>query len=259
MTTYKTIAVLVSILFFTGACSTTSEEQKTQPDALRVGVSTEYPPVIFKSVNTISGIEADFAKRLAAELGRPLQFVELAFESLIPALVGGGTDIIMSGMSVTEARRVRINFAAPYLRTQQAALIRIGDSKKYASTESLLRNASVIGVQPDTTGDVYVRRNFPNVHRMPLVRATLAPRALRTGEIDAFVYDAPGVFWMASANEAELLPGKLQSGEEFLAWGVRRGDEELLGAVNSILARWKQDGTLNQILRKWLPEFLVSG
>ena len=252
---YRAISIVAAVLLFTGACTTTS---KTQPNALRVGVSTEYPPVIFKSVNTISGIEADFAKRLAAELGRPLQFVELAFESLIPALVGGGTDIIMSGMSITEARNVRINFATPYLRTQQAALIRISDSKKHASTESLLRNASVIGVQPGTTGDVYVQRNFPNVHRMPMVRATLAPRALRTGEIDAFVYDAPGVSWMASANEAELLPGKLQSGEEFLAWGVRRSDEELLSEVNAIVARWKQDGTLRQVLRNWLPEFLIS-
>ena len=255
MTKLKTIAVLVSVLLFGGACSGV---QKTQLDALRVGVSTEYPPVIFKIVNTISGIEADFARLLAAELGRPLQFVELARESQISALVGGGTDIIMSGMSITEARRVRISFASPYLRIQQAALIRIGDSERYDSTESVLQSASVIGVQPDTTGDVYVKRNFPNVHRMPFVRATLAPHALRRGEIDAFVFDAPGVFWMASANEAELFPGKLQSGEEYLAWGLRRGDEELLGTVNAILARWKQDGTLNRVLRTWLPEFLIS-
>ena len=59
--------------------------------------------------------------------------------------------------------------------------------------------------------------------------------------------------WLVSENEADLTALLQPLNEEELAWGVRRDDPELLMQINSILNKWKNDGTLNRILLKWLP------
>src|SRR5215471_14493718 len=71
---------------------------------LRVGVTPNFPPIIYKEGGQLAGAEVDFAQALGAELGRPIQFVELSWEDQIPALADGRIDIIMSSMSITRAR-----------------------------------------------------------------------------------------------------------------------------------------------------------
>lgn len=59
--------------------------------------------------------------------------------------------------------------------------------------------------------------------------------------------------WLASENEADFAGLWTPITEERLAWGIRRDNPELLQSVNGILQKWKQDGTLDMILKKWLP------
>ena len=77
---------------------------------------------------------------------------------------------------------------------------------------------------------------------------------LKRRAIDIFVNDAPSVVWMVSENEADVAALWEPLSEEHLAWGLRKGDEKLLSDVNNIIRQWKQDGTLHQVLRRWLPE-----
>jgi polar amino acid transport system substrate-binding protein len=59
--------------------------------------------------------------------------------------------------------------------------------------------------------------------------------------------------WLVSENEADLTALWEPLNEENLAWGVRKNDRELLMNINSMLTKWKKDGTLKRILLKWLP------
>jgi polar amino acid transport system substrate-binding protein len=59
-----------------------------------------------------------------------MRFLELSWEQLPEALLAGKIDIIMSGMSITAARQVRMDFARPYLRAGQVALVRREDLGK---------------------------------------------------------------------------------------------------------------------------------
>jgi len=88
---------------------------------------------------------------------------------------------------------------------------------------------------------------------VPVKSANEAALALKNRRIDIFVYDAPAVVWIVSENEAELklLPELLNI--EYLGWGLRRDDRELLGMVNALLSKWKNDGTLKEMILKWLP------
>ena len=97
------------------------------PAPLKVGVTPIFPPMIYKENGTFAGVDADFAKALGQELGRPIQFVELDWADQIPALADGRIDIIMSSMSITLARQIRVNFSNPYLTIGQVAVVRRED------------------------------------------------------------------------------------------------------------------------------------
>ena len=221
--------------------------------ALRVGMAGHYPPLMFRRADGWAGIDVDLAKRLAASLGRPLEIVDTRRNQLIPALMDGRIDIIMSGMTITDARKVRIAFSEPYLRGGLYALLRNEDRARFRSAADVINARANVGVVVDTTGDVFLQQHMPNATRWAVSKAAAAPFELSNRRIDLFIHDAPSVMWLASENEAELfaLPDFLNT--EYLGWGLRRGDSAMLDRVNAILAGWKADGSLQQVLRHWLP------
>lgn len=223
------------------------------PNALRVGVTSTYPPVIFRQAGQIVGVEADLARLLATRLGRPAYFVEVPWDQQIDALMARRTDIIMSGMSVTAAREVRITFTQPYLEAGLMAAVRRDDASRYSSRDALLQTTGTVGAIERTTGDVFVQQNFPNAQRITLSIASDGALALRRRTIDVFVHDGPSIAWLVSANEADLAGIWQPLNRENLAWGVRLGDAQFLAQVNEILGAWKQDGTLDGVLVRWLP------
>jgi len=254
------IAVLFFIAFLFAGCAASpvvengslSSAQKIQPE-LRVGVTPDYPPVIFMQNENITGIEADLARKLGEALNRPVHFMVLKWEDEVPALLDGTTDIIMSGMTVTNAREVRISFTDPYLKSGLVAAFRAEDARKYTTKDAILNSFDAVGAVKGTTGEAFVQRNF-NARKMFLPKAKDGAYELKRRSIDIFVNDAPSIVWMVSESEADIAALWEPLTEEHLAWGVRKGDEKLLMDINSILKQWKQDGTLHEVLRKWLPE-----
>jgi polar amino acid transport system substrate-binding protein len=256
---YGKLAVWVSMVFLLIACGTTrnsADGENDSVDPLRVGITPDYPPLIFKVgklEDKVVGIEADLARQLGKELNRSVRFVEMPWEFQIPSLLAGKTDIIMSGMTVTDARKVRIRFTDPYLKTGLSALMRSADLSTYQSSDGQLQGFMNIGVQKGTTGDVFVQQHFPNVNKVPLLEIRDAPLELNRRSIDLFIHDTPAIMWLASANEGDYSALKLPSQEQWYAWGILRDNTELITSVNRILANWKANGTLDQIRKRWLP------
>jgi len=225
----------------------------SENDPLRVGVTPNYPPVIFKIDGSLSGAEVDLAQLLGESLRRPVSFVELAWDEQIPALLAGKIDIIMSGMSITEARKVRINFAEPYMKAGLATALRAEDASLYDSQRKMQEALVTVGAMVNTTGDAFVQRNFPDAIRISFRTMNDAAYALKNRRIDLFIHDAPAIAWLVSENEAELKGFWQLWNVEYLGWGLRRGDQDLLASVNSILTKWKNDGTLDKVLNQWVP------
>ena len=248
--------VLVFIALILAGCATptgTPRIEKIKRPPLRVGVTPEFPPVIFLNGGRIDGVEADLARLLGKRLARPVRFIRLDWTDQIRELLAGKTDIIMSGMTVTRARQFRINFTDPYFKSGLLAMMRSQDAPKYKSRESVTQSFAKIGVVEGTTGDVFVQKNFPNSRKIALSKARHSPSELRRRSIDIFVYDAPAIMWLVSENEADLVATKKLLNTEYFAWGVRRKDQEFLAQVNGILGEWKKDGTLKRIVKRWIP------
>ncbi len=221
---------------------------------LRVGVSPNYAPVMFMQNGKFAGVEADFARLLPKELNRPVKIIGYPWNQLFSALIAGDIDVIMSGVTITKPRQMRMAFTIPYLETGLMTAFRLKDMDKYRTVNSILKANAAVGVIGDTTGEAFVRQNFRYASRIVVLKnSTEAAWQLKGRNIDMFIHDAPSVMWLVSANESELAGLWKPLDREFLAWGVRRGDDVLLKELNAVLRKWKKDGTVDRILDKWLP------
>jgi polar amino acid transport system substrate-binding protein len=221
---------------------------------LRVGITPDAPPMIFRDSGTPAGFEADMAAALAAALGRDLQFVELPWLEQVPALQDGKIDIIMSAMSITQVRSFYVGFSRPYLRAGLAALVPEDRVDDFEGPMVLYRASGRIGVQAGTTGEAFVGRFMPLAEPRPFDRGADILAALRAGDVDAVVHDAPVLQWLQREGRAEGLAVAADNlTVEYYAWAVRKDDEELLAAVNAALDGWAADGTLAAAVAKWMP------
>ena len=256
---------LVLIFFIAGLSLTTgcvSTGQKTAesiaiaPDTniLRVGITPNAPPLIFKQGNGIVGLEADFAREFAKYLDKSPRFVELKWEDQIPALLENRIDIIMSGMTRTALREVRIAFTARYLESGQMALIRREDAARFSTGIFSLATSSAIGVIENTFGEYFVDERYSNVKKKTFSSPQAAAKAVIDKKIDMFIYDGPMVLYLASENETKGLTALFALlTREDLAWGVRKDNTDLLNSANSFLRDPNNEKMLKKMTQYWIP------
>ncbi len=253
------LSLLVALVVATG-CSSTEQtgrkagRAKPGSNALRVGVTPDYPPLVFEEGEYVAGAEVDLARALGKELNRPVEFVTLKREEQLTALNDGRADIIMSGVSVTRARQLRALFSNPYLQNQIRAIFRRADAYQFQSYNDVISTTARIGFLPGTTAAIFVQNNCPDAQKIPLQYRRDAVFWLTDGgRIDLYVDDIFALAQMVSEHEALLayLPGALVV--EDLAWPVAPSNQALLDQVNQILARWKTDGSLDRTLQRWMP------
>lgn len=247
--------VFVAAVFF--GCATAPQpagERSEGVPPLRVGITPDFPPLVFIQGDQFAGIEADLALMLGEQLGRPVKFIELKWEAQIPALLEGKTDIIMSSMTITRERQIRIAFSEPFMKSGLVAAVRVENVPKYPTDESILKIIGKVGFVQNTTSDSFVKKNFPYAHQTYLSYPRQAANELEQRRIDIFIGDAPTVIWLVSENESSLGGIWRPLNEEYLAWGMRKNDQALLTRVNAALAQFRLDGRLDRVLSKWLPK-----
>lgn len=253
------ICLLASLLLLVGCEASRQQTVQTaeKPPAqniLRVGVTTNLQPLVFRQGKAVVGLEADMARELAKDLGKSVQFVEYDWEELIPALMDNKIDIIMSGMSITRLREVRVSFTIPYFKSGLMALIRREDAARFSTGLFSLTTSSAIGTIRDTTSEYFVETNYASVNKKLYSNTKQAVKALKDKEIDMFIYDAPLILYLASENETKGLTALFSLlTEEYLAWGIRKGNQEMLEKANNFLRTANDDGRLKQMIKYWIP------
>ncbi len=255
----KSVGLLVAgALCAAGGCATSGDKDAmsagTGAPPLRVGVTPNMPPLIYQQGREVIGLEADLARALGRELGRKVKFIELRWEDQIPALRENRTDIVMSGMSVTRMRALRVAFTDPYLEVGQLALARRADLERYYIRGAVVLCDGRVGVEKGTTGDLLVQQEFSRAKRVVYSAPGRAAKDLLAARLDLLIHDAPVVWWLAAEHEADgLAVVNIPLTTECLAWGVREGDDDFRKAINAILARWKQEEKLQGLVKRWIP------
>lgn len=248
------LSLVVAVFFVCATAPQSGAKTSEGSQALRVGVTPDFPPLVFRQGDHVAGIETELAMMLGEELGRPVKFVEMKWDSQISGLLEGQTDIIMSSMTITRERQVRIAFAEPFLKSGLVAAVRAEDVPKYPTIESITNVIGSVGFVPNTTSESFVRKNFPYAQQHYLKYPRQAVNELQQRRIEMFIGDAPTVIWLVSENESSIAGIWKPLNEERLAWGIRKDDPDLLARVNAALAKFRLDGRLERVLQKWLPK-----
>lgn len=247
------------LVLMSGGCVTTSNELNsaaiTDDKEIRVGVSTNAPPLIFKENTRITGLEAELAQKLETFLGRTVRFIEVPWAKQLEYLNSGKTDIVMSGMTITKQRQYLADFTIPYMQSGQIMLVRMEDSRKFSrGLVDVMNTKYKIGTISGTTGDLFVTEAFSKPNEINFKTSAQAVNALIRKEIDVMVYDAPMVCYYAATNQSDkLVPILVMSTEEYLGWAVRKDDTRFKAEVNRFIKTISDNGELKVIINKWIP------
>lgn len=249
--------LMMSVLVLLAGCVTQAEPRG---EPLRVGVMADYPPIIFRDDSgELAGLEVDFAHQLGEDLNRPVSFREYSLAGLFAALEQGEIDIIMSGISITPQRQQHYLFSLPYTTIGQMAVVRLEDAAKLSAPGVLLRSDFRVGYKTGTTGEALVMEKTDN--GVGFASNAEAMSALISGQVDAFVHDAPTVWNLA--NNPKYRSGLLglykPLTSEQLAWVMAPENRLLKEQVDASLKAWMNNGELMRLKHKWIPVKILAG
>ena len=232
----------------TAAESTAAESKEAAGGKLVMATNAEFPPYEFHDGDKIVGIDAEIAQAIADELGMELEIEDVAFDSIIPEIVSGKADMALAGMTVTEDRKASVDFSDTYATASQMIIVK--EDSKIAGPDDL--KGVTVGVQLGTTGDIYVsdlEADGTTVERYN--KGFEAVQALSQGKIDAVVIDGEPAKTFVSESEGLKILDEAFTVEEY-AIAVKKGNTELLDKVNGALETLKDNGTLDEIVAKYI-------
>lgn len=244
---------LCMVLSLLSACRSTNLPRSTAVKPLRIGVVQDFPPLIFRQKQRWKGVEAELGRALAARLNKSAVFVAFPPEQLTQALLDGKVDILMAGLTLTEERRVQMDFSSPYLVVGQGALVRPTEQYRYSTKIKIRSTSNRVGVIEGSEADQLVSRYFMQAMRIAISNREDAVTALQTKKIDLWIGEAPLLWWTAQHETPPLAMAPVLFAKEELGWAFRRGSVTLREAANEALKDWQKDGTLKMVLGRWLP------
>jgi ABC-type amino acid transport substrate-binding protein len=220
-------------------------------DTIIVGTNTEFPPFSFKeNEKTITGFDIEVITEALNRLGKKIVIKDMPFDALIPEIQLGKIHIIAAGITPTPERAQRTLFTEPHLVSDKLVIISKKDNPYTSINE--LKNKTVI-VNEGYNAEQFML-NYPEVNLVSL--ASNAPSdgmlTLKNGRADAFVTAYyPITPYFATTQDESCLISPIPNTEENSAFAVSKYYPEFRDAIQIMLDRMKEDGTLDALKRKW--------
>lgn len=245
------IFVLLLTVVLTG-CQPAGEKSVMDKDVLKVGMELKYPPFETKDADgNPDGASVMLAKKLGEYLGKDVEFVDTPYPSLIPSLETGKIDMIISSMTITEARQEKVDFSDPYTTSQLMMLV-YKDSK-VQSPADLNDPEVIIASKTGTIGALWAQSNAPNAQIMNIDEEATAVLEVAQGKADVFIYDPLSII-RHHENYPDTTRAVLEPLPNTGGWGVavQKEQPELLEKINEFIKKAKEDGTYDEIRKTYL-------
>lgn len=246
----KILSIVLALVIVIGcfaACGD-KEEPKEEKKVLVMATNAEFPPYEYYDGDKIVGIDAEVAALIAEKLGMELKIEDVAFDSIIPGVQAGKYDMGMAGMTVTEDRLKDVNFSDSYAKGVQVVIVKDGGT--IASLDDVA--GKKIGVQTNTTGDIYASGDFGEENVVKYENGALAVEALKSGKVDCVIIDnEPAKAYVAANEGLKIL--ETEYVEEDYAICFAKENTELQEKVNAALKELIADGSVKNVVDKYIP------
>ncbi len=253
--------ILISSSVILSSCG--EEENKA---VLTMATNANFPPYEYMEGDEFAGIDVEIAKKLADKLGMTLKIENVEFGSIIGGVQTGKYDMGMAGMTVNEDRKKNVNFTETYAKGIQSVIVSYSNS--YNNIEDFfehdengnrtaVKEGVKVAVQENTTGDIYAsdsveKNGFGEQNVLRYKNGADAVQALETGKCVAVIIDdAPAKSFVAASNGLKILDGSYT--DEEYAICVKKENADLLEKLNKALDELKDDGTIDSIIKKYIP------
>jgi polar amino acid transport system substrate-binding protein len=218
------------------------------------GTASGFRPFEFvNEQNELVGFDIDLLSAVVEQTDYELQeWKDLEFKTLITALQNDQIDTIAAGMTINDERDENIDFTDPYYDANQAVVVREGSDFRPEAPEDLADHP--VGAQSGTTGegqiDQFIEQGIlESAEKSTYGDYVLAVEDLVNGNIDAVIVDTP-VAQTFVEDRSVVISFTIQTGEQY-GFGVRTGDTDRQEALNSGLEAVMEDGTYDDLTRKW--------
>jgi len=197
------------------------------------------------------GYDADLAAMFAARIGVKVQWVDVSWGNIVPALLAQKCDAVWSAPFVTPDRAKVVDFSSTVHNTGLLVVVRKGDTR-FASYADL-NHPSVTFVELPAADEKFARSSFPNATVKVIQSDNVNAPSLEVaaGRADASLVDALLVYDLVRKNTGvQIVQGPIlnRTNEAFM---VRKDSPDLLAAVNTFLADMESNGTLQQLAAKY--------
>jgi polar amino acid transport system substrate-binding protein len=205
------------------------------------------------------GWEYDAMAELSSRLNFDVEYRNTSWDVMIQAVSDGQYDMGMTGITINDERRQKVDFSDPYMRSEIFMLVR-GDEERFDDPKSFARNEDLlIGAQAGTS-PFYVavydvldgNEQNPRIKLMETFAATVA--ALQAGDVDLVLTDSAAgkAITANSGGRLKIVGGPLQA-EDF-GFIFPKGSD-LVEPINAGLAALRSDGTLDRLTTKWFVDY----
>jgi len=219
---------------------------------IKVGVSILPPWVMEDKEGELIGFEIDVAKLLAKDIGVKAVFKKYQWKEMIPALEKGEVDIIASGLSITPARALIINYSNPYSSSGYNLVSNLSLTRDFGSIKDLNNEKVYITAVKGTVSASLAEKIFPKATLDLKATEKEASSAVVNGTVHAFIAPSPIPEFISLKHPDEVdlpLKNPLLTTKE--AFAINKGDQEMLNFLNSWIIVHESDEWIESSYKYW--------
>lgn len=215
-------------------------------ETIRAVTDATFPPMEFVKDGKRTGFDIELVEALAAAMGKKVEWIDIDFKGLIPALQAGRADIAVSAIYITPERSKVVDFTDPYYAGGLVVL-----TKKEGGIKGLKDlDGRKVSVQVGTKSVNYLKEHYPAVQRVEVEKNQEMFNLVQIGRADAAVTGKPAAKLFAqSTTDLAVLDEQVTTEDYGIA--VPKNKPELTRGLNEALKKIKADGSYQAIVNKW--------
>jgi polar amino acid transport system substrate-binding protein len=204
-------------------------EEVKKRGVLRIGLSTFVPWSMRDKKGELIGFEIDVGNKVAADMGVKVEFVPTAWDGIIPALLAGKFDVIISGMSITPQRNLTANFTIPYAHSGQQMAANKKLAGGFKSLDAFNDPAVTITCRRGTSTCVAAQKVFPKATLRQFDDEAQTLQEVLNGNAHAVVTSAPKPrLWTLDHADTLFMPSEDNLTKSDEAFALRKGDPDAI-------------------------------